>query len=386
MKPFKILFSFFAVLFAGIAASAAAATAGIVVNPLAASAGVGTVSLVSELITKSPNGGLGSAAYTAFELTDVVNALGAYCRDENREDILSTLMLDFVPEQSFTIMDGMLDEEPLPNMELAGIVKPGTNPDFQPTADALKFGARIIKVRDCKIDLLLVPKELEKTYLGKYKRRRDDVMEIPFEQYIFDHIAKKANEELRLLALHKGVYNASGTTAADTFSGIDTLLKAERAAVGSPIVPIATGAITEANVITKLLAVYDGLNEALKDRPTIMPVNATIFDWAIRKYEPILNASLIAADRASLDSKGPRQSFLLPGTSCLVMREPGKGTSQFVYATSKSNLFYGTNTSSPTNNIRVQEFDRQIKIMIDFKAGVQVGIIKNNMISMNDQN
>ena len=384
MKPFKILFSLIAVCLAGCATSFAASTQGIIVNPLAASAGIGTISVVSELITKSPS--VNGYSFTAFELTDVVDALGDYCRDDNKEELLSALMLDFVPEDIFTVMDDILDEMPLPRMELGSIVKPGENPDFEPTPNALKFGARIIKVRDCKVDLLLVPKELEKTYLGKYKRRRADVMEIPFEQYILDQIKAKVAEEMRLYALHRGVYNASGSSAIDTMTGIDALLKVERAIVGTPLTIVTTGAITEANVITKLLSIYDGLNEAVKQQATVMPVNATIFDWAIRKYEPILNASIIAADRQALDSRGPRQSFLLPGTNCLVIREPGKYTSQFIYCTRRSNLFYGTNTGSPTNNIRIQEFDRQIKIMIDFKAGVQVGMINDDMIVVNDQN
>lgn len=371
-----------AVFLAGIATSAAAAMAGVYISPLAASAGVGSVSIATEIVTKNL---AGEMAYSAFELTDIVDALGDYCRDENKEELLSSLMLDFVPKDTFTIMDDILDEFPLPKFEIGSIVKPGHNPAFQPTDDALKFDADILKVRDCKVDLLIVPKELEKTYLGKYKRRRDDVMEIPFEQFILDHIKMKIHEEMRLYALHRGVYNAAGTTAIDTMDGIDTVLKAKRDAVGSPLVPVTTGAITEANVLDKLYIVYDGLNEALKDRDTLMPVNATIFDWAIRKFEPILNAGMIAADRETLESKGRRNSFILPGTNCRVMREPGKGTSQFIYATSKDNLYYGTNTGSPTNNIRIQEFDRQIKIMIDYKAGTQVGVVVNDMVACNEQ-
>jgi hypothetical protein len=383
MKPFKFLFSFATLLFASIVTSAAAANIGVIISPLQAGAGLGSVSIASEVISKYASPGL---TFNAFELTDVVDALGDYCRDENKDELLSSLMLDFVPEDCFTVMDDILDEYPLPNMEVGNMVQPGHNADFQPTPNSLKFGARIIKVRDCKVDLLIVPKDLEKTYIGKYKRKRDDVMEIPFEQYILDHIRGKIHEEMRLFALHRGVYNASGTTAIDTMNGIDTLLKLERAASGSPLIPTTTGVITEANVITNLLKVYDGLAEPLKEVPTIMPVNATIFDWAIRKYEPILNASIIAADRATLESKGRRQKFLLPGTNCEVIREPGKGASQLIYCTEKANLFYGTNTGAPTNNIQIQKFDRKIKILIDFKSGTQVGKIFGNNISINDQN
>lgn len=383
MKPLKILFSLTTLLFASIVTSAAAATVGVIISPLQAGTGLGTISIASEAISKFASPGL---TFNAFELTDVVDALGDYCRDENKEELLSSLMLDFVPEDCFTVMDDILDEYPLPNMEVGGMVQPGHNPDFQPTPNSLKFGARILKVRDCKVDLLIVPKDLEKTYIGKYKRKRDDVMEIPFEQFILDHIKGKIHEEMRLFALHRGVYNASGTSAIDTMNGIDTLLKIERATSGSPLVPTTTGAITESNVIPNLLKIYDGLAEPLKEVSTIMPVNATIFDWAIRKYEPILNASLIAADRATLESKGRRQKFLLPGTNCEVIREPGKGSSQFIYCTTKDNLFYGTNTGAPGNNIRVQEFNRQIKIMIDFKSGVEVGKIFGNNISVNEQN
>jgi hypothetical protein len=383
MKPFKFLFSIATLLFASIVTSAAAANIGVIISPLQAGAGLGSASIASEVISKYASPGL---TYNLFEITDVVDALGDYCRDENKDELLSSLMLDFVPEDGFTIMDDILDEYPLPNMEVGNMVKPGHNPAFQPTANSIKFGARILKVRDCKVDLLIVPKDLEKTYIGKYKRKRDDVMEIPFEEFIMDHIKGKIHEELRLFGLHRGVYNAAGSSAIDTFNGIDTLLKLERAIVGSPLVSTTTGVITEVNVIPSLLKVYDGLADPLKEVPTIMPVNPTIFDWAIRKYEPILNASLIAADRASLESKGRRQKFLLPGTNCEVIREPGKGTSQFIYCTEKANLFYGTNTGSPGNNIRVQEFDRQIKIMIDFKSGVEVGKIFGNNISINEQN
>jgi len=379
MKPIKLFFSLIVCFLAGHISSFALAEQGVIVSPLTMSGGYAGTGIITELAIRSSQG----VAYTAFTTTEIVTALGNYCRDDNKRDLITSLLLEFAPSDSFTVLDGILDEEPLPNLEIGGLVKPGLDPAFSPTAGALSFGARKIKVRDWKVDLLITPKLLEKTWLGLYKKNAANIMELPFEEFIIDHIKKKIRQELRTLALFRGVYNAAGSTASDVMSGMDVILKAERTA--GNITATATGAITSTNVIDKLLSVYDDLSPALKEFPTIMPVSSQIYDWASRKYEPVLNASLVAADRKQLEEGRFRNSFPLPGSNCIVQREPGKGSSQFVYVTSKENCFFGTDTESSENDIRFQEFDRSIKLMIDGKCGVEVGTIANGMIAVNDQ-
>ena len=331
------------------------------ISPVVATSAVLALDVVSYFV--SP----GSVAFTAISITQLTAALGAYYR-ANKQILTTEMLLGSNIQQRYEVMDGVKDEMPLPFLEVADLVKPANDLEFQPTVNALKFDARILKVRNWKVDLLIVPNALEKTWLGQYYQKGSANYKLPFEQFVMNYIIAKINENLRLQSTFRGVYNATGSTPLDVFNGWLKLI-ADEITKGT-ITPVVTGVITQANVVDKLLSVYDGLGEAYKGVPTEMPVNATIFDWYTRKFAPVLNTSLVATDSAASMKRALLNEFPLSGTNCVLQREPGLGTSQRVHVTTKENRVYGCDSIGEENNIRAQEFERTIKLMVDAKSGV----------------
>jgi hypothetical protein len=319
--------------------------------------------------------------FTALNITDLNTALGSYYR-KNKDGIISEMLLGMNVDQNFEVWDDVKDEVPLPSLEISDLVKPANDTTFSPTANALKFGARILKVRKWKVDLLIVPGDLEKTWLGRYKKKGSDPMDLPFEQYIFDYIIQKVHNNVRMSALYNGIYNAGGTAPVDIMNGLKKLIADEITA--TTITPITTGVVTEANVIASLLAVYDGIGDAYKNVPTQMIVSNQLFDWYTRKYNPISNTSLVVDDINKLSNAHLNQ-FPLAGTNCVLKREPGMGASQRIICTPKTNMVYGTDSFGEENNIKVQEFERTIKIMIDAKSGVNFKQINANALAVSEQ-
>jgi hypothetical protein len=318
----------------------------------------------------------------SIDISALNTALGAYFR-KDKDQIFMKMLLGMDIGHSFDEWDDCKDEVVLPQLGITDLVKPADDLNFTPTSNAIQFGARIAKVRRWKVDLLIVPGQLEKSWLGKYKKKGSDAFDIPLEQYIMNYIIAKVQENIRMKALYKGVYNASGTTPTDIFNGILKII-ADELTAGS-ITAVVTGAITSANVIDKMLLVYDGLDEAYKNTLTNMPVNSTIFDWAIRKFNPILNTSLISTDTQAMQNGGRINQFPLPGTNCVVVREPGLQTSQRIHVTTPDNKIYMTDSMGEENNIKIQEFERSLKLMIDAKGGVDFKQVGNYCLRVNDQ-
>ncbi|WP_373399701.1 hypothetical protein V8V91_08590 [Algoriphagus halophilus] len=318
---------------------------------------------------------------TAIDIADLATACGDYYR-ENRNILTSELLLDPAVTDKFTVYDNVTDELPLPKMEIGNILQPGVVKTFVPTADALAFDARILKVRDVKFDLQLVPSVLHKQWLGynATKRRSDgskDPFELPFEAFIMNKISEAARNQLYLQAMFNGSYNAAGTTPVATMTGINTLIT--NLIASTDIVPVSVADPTSTTVIDIVEAVYDGLGEAYKGVPTEMKVSPTVYDWYTRRYRAL---------------HGPNNNYegmkmgrtLIDGTMCELVREPGMGTSLRMIATRKENLAYGCDTFA-TATMDIQKFDRTLKVLGDFKAGVelhQLGTAGNLAISVNE--
>jgi hypothetical protein len=315
--------------------------------------------ILSLIPTKNARGALMAQG---LSITELAAKLGAYYR-ENRDILISETLLDFDASDSFEVWDDVSDEVPLPNLSITDLIKPGDDTTFTPNNNSLNFGARILKVRNWKVDLLIQPRLLEKTWLGAFKKPGSGTQNLIFEAYIFNYIIKKIKENLRLQSVYRGVYNAAGVTPIDVMDGLLTLVTTEVAA--GNITPVVTGAITQVNVVDKLLLTYDNLGEAYK--------------------APVLNPAFVATDSSAMMVRPLMNQMPLSGTNCLLKREPGLGTSQRLICTEKENKVYGTDSLNDENSFKIQEFERSLKIMVDAKSGVQFKEINKNSLAVNDQ-
>lgn len=320
---------------------------------------------------------------SSVKLADLAVTLGDYCR-ENTDVLISELVSDPKLAEKFAIYDDIKDEYPLPRLVLSDeLVKPGNDKSFDPVEDAIDFDARILKVRDCKIDLQIFPADFEKSYLGKYKKPGSRGIDIPFEQFIFQQIILKARRAMYMKAIYKGVYNASGTTTATTLDGFLKLIANEVTA--DNITPVVTGAITNTNCVDKCLMLYDVLSDEVKEEGVLQRVNSQIFDWVYRKINPVTNTALVGTDSLATTKMKRVNYFDLPGGNITLVRESGLGASQKIITTTKDNLAIGVDSMDDDSNIEIQRDKRALNLLIDFKMGTQIADISPECLSVNDQ-
>lgn len=319
----------------------------------------------------------GISTASAIDYTDLATSLGSYYR-KNNENIMGQLMLGMDIEDRITVMDQVSDELPLVHSVTGDLVKPGGDPTtFAPSSGAFDMQPRILKVRPWKVDLQFYPQLMHKQWLGFLKTNGSDPSTLPFAEYFFSEITKKANENIRISALFAGVYNASGTTPTDIFDGFLKVIADEITATS--ITPVATGVVSSGTVIGDIEDTYDGLHEAAKGQPGIILVSPTLFDWYIRGYRSTYGGN---NDYAGMAASG---EVMLDGSQYVIKREAGLAGSQRIIATTRANLIYGVDTAGEENNIRVEAEKRAINVMVDAKAGAQLFDVSTRALSVNDQ-
>lgn len=344
----------------------------------AASAGLApALSIPAALLVATFGGNMGGiTTAAAIDYTDLASSLGAYYR-QNDDGIMSQLMLGLDVQDRITIFDGVKDEMPLVHSVTGDLVKPGGDPtSFSATSNAFDLQPRTLKVRPWKIDLTFYPQLMERQWFGYLKANGSDPTELPFAEFFFNEITKKANENIRVSALFEGAYNGSGTTPADIFDGFNHIIADEITATN--ITPVTTGVVSASTIIDDVEEVYDNLHEAAKGVAGQILVSPTLFSWYVRLYRSTHGAN------ANYNGMAMNE-VVLDGTQYVLKSEPGLAGSQRIIATTVENLVYGVDTAGEENAIRVEQNRRAIDVMVDAKAGAQLRDISTRALSVNDQ-
>lgn len=309
--------------------------------------------------------------------------LGAYCR-QNKRALMSKLLLTTAFMSSMSLIYGK-DEIPLPRLNITDILQPRNPTAFNPTANALQFRARMLKVRGIKVDIRIYPQELHATWLGHLDSTNQNRHELPFEAFLLDYIVKRAQENLHLSVLYSGVYNGAGTAAVDCMDGwkkiiADLITAGDISGANGNLVT--TGVITATNAVDSIELVYDALHERYKHVPTQCLVSPTIYDWYRRDYRSQYGGN---ADYRGMGGNNIEPSLYIDGTTCKLIREPGLSGSQRIIITSKENMMYGVNNNGDDSNVMVEKDHRAIDIMLDFGAGVQFAEVDDRCLVVNNQ-
>lgn len=344
----------------------------------AASAGIAPAISIPLLLGLGALGNQVTGVHTAgaIDFTNLAASLGAYSR-ANAEEIMSELMVGMDVSDRIVVMDDVDDEIPLIKMITGDLIKPGGDPTtFSAAGDEFTPDPRMLKVRPWKIDLTFYPQLLERQYNAFLKGQKITPEELPFAQFFFSEIAKKANENLRLSALFKGSYNASGTTPTAVCDGYLEIIADEITATN--ITPVATGAVSLATILDDVDDVIAGLHEAAQAEGGQVLVSPTLFKWYVHKYRTEYGSNAnytgMAKDMVEID-----------GTSFVLKREPGMSGSSRIIATINDNFYLGVGHEGVDGNIIIQPNRRGIDVMVDAKAGPQIYNIGTRALSVNDQ-
>jgi hypothetical protein len=283
------------------------------------------------------------------------------------ETLLSTILID---DQEFLqymdLLVDVADEQALTQMFIDSVLQPGGKDTFNAKGTA-QFKNRIGKVRACKIDFTLTPKQINamwKGYLGRInKSKRGDVYDAPFQQYILDKIASKGKEEIRLAAMFKGVYDEDSNNANRVFDGLLPLLSDAGVLAASQI--FAGAPVTQANAIDQLEGVADKVPSHLVNTDLVALVEPDIAKFYNRDYRATYGTK---QDYAGFEHK------LLDGTRIEIVPEPGLAETGGIVVTPRNNLVWMTGVLNSQDAFIIEKRRRNIDIMADFEAAPDLAI------------
>lgn len=227
------------------------------------------------------------------------------------------------------------------------------------------FTNRILTAYQSKYDQQIDSEELRNTYLA-------DLPEMPFEQYALNQGADQFLDAIMRNTLWTGVRNAAGVNAAAICDGWGTIIAAE--IVATTIVPVATGAITNANAVTQVELVADAVDVAMKANGFKILCSFNVLE-KYRKHYRTLNAFGF--------NKNEKGMYQLDGINATLVPCSFMGSSQRLVATYDSNLVFGTDTEKLSNYPTPHLNLMQNRIL--FPAGCQIRDIGAEVFKVNDQ-
>lgn len=306
----------------------------------------------------------------SIDFANITSDLGAYCR-EFKDNIFNDMYLGLTNIEDRMLVDANLTKErPLLAIQVGDIVKPSNSSTFSGTTDAIKVGDRLLTPRGWKVDLILDYQKLWNTWLFHYGTEKPGIpneqnMIVPFHAYCMAYVAKRTQANLRK-ALFQGTYNASGTTPLDVLNGVNTIVAAE--IVAGNLVPVAnTNGV--GNMANNIAAVHASLGLGFQEAPTVCLLGSTYYRDYIKEVGTGSTKTII------LDGTKGKQTVIADAIqsvdgfpNCEIKHEP-QIPANAIIITTKDNMCVGFDTQSKDGAIRIQEFERTIKVMVDGAIG-----------------
>jgi hypothetical protein len=278
------------------------------------------------------------------------------------ENILTEILIDDHSFLQYTnLLPDVTDEIDLMQVFIDSVLQPGGKDTFDPKG-TFKFKKRTGKVRDCKIDFTLTPKQINamwKSFMGRIKKAgtRGDVYDVPFQGFITEMLGKKGKQEIHLDAFFKGVYNGDKTAANRVFDGILPLMS------DAGIIPagnIYSGApITQNNAIDQLEGLVDKVPSHLVNTDIVCLVEPEVMKFYNRDYR---------ASWGHLNYNNEFKHTTLDGTNVTLIAEPGLAQTGGVLMTPRENISWLTGELNNPEAFIVEKSKRNIFIMADFQA------------------
>lgn len=219
----------------------------------------------------------------------------------------------------------------LPKLSAVGGPRPYRAQD-DTSGNGVKFTDRTLTAYNSKWDYDFDPEEFRNTYLAMPAETRG-----MFAQEAAAQLAKEYLAGIYSSTLYLGVRNASGTGAADICSGWGKIIADEITATN--LTPVATGAITAANAVTKVEQLADATPIWMKKNGYFIYCSYTVFQYYAANYRTLNGFQFQpnAIGRYSLDN---RNAYLRP--------VGWMGTSNRIIATLDGNAVFGTDVEAIT--------------------------------------
>lgn len=314
-----------------------------------------------------------------LDLTQLATDLGNYTRKYS-QDIMKQVFHGIQLESMMTPISGVTDEYVASMATVSEILQP-FHADFQ-AKGTVKFTPRVNKVRQIKGDVLLSGlDDLHRTYLAFLAEEGVTRDQWPIVRYITQEmLIPKMIEELDTLsATGDFSANTGGTASAmiDSVDGILTIIADEITATN--ITPIATGAITRANILDKVDAFVDAIPTKEKKALDAILVSETLATWYGRAYKETYGT----VSNYNGNGEGKTFEHNIDNTDIKLVGVNSFGSSQRMVASPKKNMLKMYDQILLPNRFEFQRHDRTVKLMIDFKRGWGFGSL--DYVYVNDQ-
>lgn len=236
-------------------------------------------------------------------------------------------------EQGIQVRTNVNTPQALTKLSAMGGPRPYSAGD-NTTGNGVKYTNRTLTAYQSKWDHDFDPEEFRNTYLaGVANNGAANMAQAATEQLAKEYLAAIVNN-----VLLTGVRNGSGTTAADIANGWGTIIAAE--ILATTLTPVATGAITAANAVTKVdQLVSDGFSTVMREYETtpIIYCSFNVFDKYITHYRTLNGYKL------QTEVNG---DYKLDGKNAILRPVGFMKDSQRLIGTVQNNLVFGTNVET----------------------------------------
>lgn len=305
---------------------------------------------------------------------DQVAALQSYVRDFH-DKLITETFVDYTTGQVATPHEGVKGVKTLTQLTISALSKRYSS-DFNPTVDALTYAPRELETIKSKVDLLVVPSELEESYLGRHRQKGQNDKDLPFEGQIISQIVSKVAAELEEGAW-KAVKTAIPTANDPLLALMDGYHKkiTDEVAAGN-LTEIATGALTNTNAVGAIEAMFGELGSGYMNKGVDVFVGSKAAQAFIQDYRTRYGTTSFSfqSDKVLKLDIG-KATFRL----CDGMKENA------VLITPKENLHYGFDAKQDRSLINFEQRDRSIKMWMTYRYGVNFGMVNDDIMVVNDQ-
>ncbi len=249
---------------------------------------------------------------------------------------------------------------------------------FDPLDNVIDFKARTLIVYPMKVDIQVFPQEFETTYLGMARRPGFQPDDMPYQAFVMQQILNKVNQETEN-ATWQAVLDATpdaGDPMNELFNGFLKIIVDEL--VATNITAVTTAAHSASNAVANAESVHAALAPVCQVEETYMFCSMAFARLYNQNYRADFGKYVGTEKRNGLDM------IRLDFGNCWLVPVIGMGTSSRLICTPASNLHYGYDLEGDAANIRVEQNHRSLDFMIDFKFGVQIGIVHNNILAVNN--
>lgn len=267
---------------------------------------------------------------------------------------------------------------PLLSLQIMDILKPATD-DFDPTADAVKWGARMPDFHDIEIDLSLKRSQVLSYYRSYLQfvsglKTQNEVLANPWPLFLLGEILKKAGRDLAVVSAYRATRNNAQKGALYVLNGLLYHFTAGRASGDIPagnvhdsVTAYATGAGFDAAVYDEANAIAQKVegNADLAGQPLILhmsPRNYRLYKTTRRAKSP--ETITLGENPTVLDD--------FPNISIKV--DQGLSNKRFMFITTPGNLFFTFNENYQNMNIKMIEQVKGWELNIVFSAGITYGV------------